>query len=107
MDAAAEIFYKNAEILSQPSCSFVKARLLQKPEGPVQVKRLLQAITNPEKLVPSLQDRRAQYSLSLVFHSLDDAVKDTGINLMRVFAAAKVQAEAPSKTVEARARAFV
>lgn len=106
LGVAAEIFYKNAELLRQPICSFVEARLLQKPEGPVQVKRLLQAITNPEKLVPSLQDRRAQYSLSRVFHSLDDAVKGTGINLITVFDAAKVEAEAPLKTVEVRARAF-
>lgn len=106
LDVAAEIFYKNAELLRQPICRFVEARLLQKPEGPVQVRRLLEAITNPEKLVPSLQDRRAQFSLSRVFHSLDDAVKGTGINLMRVFDAAKVEAEAPLKTVEVRALAF-
>ncbi len=107
LNVAAEIFYKNAELLRQPICSFVEARLLQKPEGPVQVKRLLQAITNPEKLVPSLQDRRAQYSLSRVFHSLDDAVKGAGIvDLIPVFDAAKVEAESPLKTVEVRARAF-
>lgn len=107
LDVAAEIFYKNAELLRQPICSFVEARLLQKPEGPVQVKRLLQAITNPEKLVPSLQGCRAQYSLSRVFHSLDDAVKGAGIvDLIPVFDAAKVEAEAPLKTVEVRARAF-
>jgi hypothetical protein len=49
------------------------------PEGPVQVKRLLQAITDPEKLVPSLQDCRTQYSLGRVFRSLDDAVKGAAL----------------------------
>jgi hypothetical protein len=106
LDVAAEIFYKNAELLRQPICSFVEARLLQKPEGPVQVKRLLEAITDPEKLVPSLQGFRTEFSLGRVFRSIDNIVKGADIDLMQVFENALAEARAPSKTAEARARAF-
>ena len=106
LNVAAEIFYKNAELLGQPICRFVETRLLKTPEGPVQVKRLLEAITDPEKLVPSLQGFRTEFSLGRVFRSIDNIVKGADIDLMQVFENALAEARAPSKTAEARARAF-